>query len=128
MSFLKKIFGPSKRIRRLAQEIDQQSQAVNRFLESFDPVAVPYYSGLNLLLYWEKDKDHRYINANPAHCTIFFNLPIPYILGKTDPEIIKKIREKGEQHTFGELCFSSDEYVKNNYRPGQKPFRFKERK
>jgi len=131
---LRKLFGPSERVSKLAREIEEQQQAVERFLQQHNPTIVPYcnlrYSACFScgLMYWEKDAEHRCTTANEAHCNTFFDLSYKdahSIIGKTDVELITEYR-RHQPHTFGELCFSSDNYVQRNYQEhgSAKPTRF----
>lgn len=121
MNFLKDLlFSPSKRIQRLISEVENDHKAVYNFVEQYDPLMVPYCSVQQSrctscgLLFWKKDKDHRYISANDFHCNVFYNMSFQdakRIVGKTDLELIEDFRKRYGEHTFGELCASSDVYV-----------------
>ncbi|MEA1926735.1 MAG: hypothetical protein U9N73_00895 [Candidatus Auribacterota bacterium] len=134
ISILKKLFGPGERVTKLAKEIEEQKNSINKFLEEYDPIVVPYCSLRKTacqscgVLYWQKDKHHRYLTANEIHCNIFFDLSYKEtktVVGKTDIELITELR-KHKSHTFGELCVSSDEYIKKQYNKTHviKPIRF----
>ena len=68
---------------------------------------------------WKKDKEHRYVLANPIHCESFFGFNtsydcLQYIVGKTDAEMIDlNFYKIGVKNTFGSICFLSDKYVEN---------------
>ncbi len=121
MNFLKDLlFSPSKRIQKLISEVENDHQAVYNFVEQYDPLMIPYCSVQQSrctscgLLFWKKDEFHRYISANDFHCNVFYNLSFQdakSIVGKTDSELIKIFRERYGEHTFGELCASSDIFV-----------------
>ena len=68
-------------------------------------------------LMWCKDLEGKYIYVNPEICRVlFYNLPIEYIIGKTDIQITKKCKSLvgNENHTFGEVCKNSDLIVLEN--------------
>lgn len=68
-------------------------------------------------LMWCKDLEGKYIYVNPEICRVlFYNLPIEYIIGKTDIQITKKCKKivGDENHTFGEICKNSDLIVLEN--------------
>ncbi len=126
MNFLKNLlFSPSKRIQRLISEVENSHKAVYNFVEQYDPLMIPYCSVQQSrctscgLLYWKKDKNHRYISANDSHCNIFYNMSfqeVKSIVGKTDLELIQEFRKKHGEHTFGGICVSSDNYTQKRGR------------
>jgi len=63
-----------------------------------------------------KDKEGKFLFVNEYQCVEFFKMPktcMPDILGKTDIDVINEYRERtGKQHSFGDLCMSSDEHCK----------------
>lgn len=68
-------------------------------------------------LIWHKDKDHKYLLANPLHCESFFGLSpsidcLEYIKGKTDKELIKEcFINQNISNTLGDMCLLSDKYT-----------------
>jgi len=66
-------------------------------------------------LVWHKDKNHKYLLANPLHCELFFGLDstcLENIEGRTDQDLIKKYYiDQNIQNTFGDICLLSDQYV-----------------
>ena len=66
-------------------------------------------------LIWAKDMNNRYIFANQAICDKLLKCKQPEeALGKNDVMIAQREREAGHNHTFGEICLSSDNSVKKS--------------
>lgn len=113
----------NNRLEKLIKSIEQEQQHTKDFLRNYDPFSVDYCSIRHDkclscgLMAWQKDKNHKYINANEAHLKIFYELSLidlPKILNKTDEELITEWRKKtNTENTFGEMCFSTDDYVKS---------------
>lgn len=63
-----------------------------------------------------KDSEGRFLFVNEYQCVHFFRLPktcMPDIIGKSDIDVINEYREgTGKQHSFGDICLSSDEHCK----------------
>ncbi|WP_126380638.1 PAS domain S-box protein [Desulfovibrio ferrophilus] len=99
------------------QDITESKQAKAE-LEEFRLLLTAMTDNMMDML-WAKDTKGIYLFANKAmregllHCD-----DIPP-LGKTDVFFALRQREMGEQHTFGELCFDSDEVVLKANKPGR---------
>jgi len=113
------------RLKKLVKELDNSQKYTKEFLRNNDPYSA-YYCTIRQekcascgLLVWEKDSNHRYITANDVHLDIFYQRKdIKEVIGKTDEELIKKWREEtGIENTFGEMCISTDEYIKRIKQP-----------
>ena len=112
---------------RIIKELEFERKAVKEYLRSHDPYQTPYCSvqhGRCLscgLMAWEKDEKHRYTMVNDKHMCSFYGLEPSEkieIIGKTDADLILAWREKtGEENTFGEMCVSTDGYVKKVEEP-----------
>ena len=66
---------------------------------------------------WSKDIDGRYIVANKAFRNKFcYGMEWNEMQGKNDIELAKIFKEKvgNDNHTFGEVCFNSDEIIIRN--------------
>lgn len=71
-------------------------------------------------LIWAKDLDDRFLFANKAICEkLLMCEEQESPIGKTDLFFAKREREKGHQHTFGEICINSDEIVKATRKQGK---------
>jgi PAS domain S-box-containing protein len=71
-------------------------------------------------LIWAKDLDDRYLFANKAICEkLLMCEEQESPIGKTDLFFAKRERDKGHQHTFGEICINSDEIVKATRKQGK---------
>ncbi len=123
LNFFKKLFKPSEKLNMLVSDINNQKQAVDHFIQNNNLLSNKYCSLKDgkccstEVLYWEKNEKHQYVKANGVHCNVFFDISfndIDSIIGKTDVDMIVKYRASGKQHTFGELCISTDEYMKEN--------------
>lgn len=70
---------------------------------------------------WAKETNGRYLFANKAICDNLLMSSPKEVIGKTDIFFATREREKHpenvEWHTFGELCFNSDEVVLENMSP-----------
>jgi PAS domain S-box-containing protein len=66
---------------------------------------------------WAKDMDNRYLFANRALCDRLLMCSHPEAaIGKKDIYFAQCERDKGQRHTFGEICIDSDEVVKAEQR------------
>jgi len=107
---------------RIIKELEIERLAVIEYLRQHDPYETAYCSIQESqctscgLLVWEKDDKHRYTAVNARHLNVFYDLPISkknQIIGKTDEELITTWRDQtGCENTFGEMCVSTDDYVK----------------
>ena len=71
-------------------------------------------------LIWAKDLDDRYLFANKAICKkLLMCEEQESPLGRSDLFFARRERERGHQHTFGEICVNSDEIVKSSKEPGK---------
>ncbi len=71
-------------------------------------------------LIWAKDMDNRYIFTNQAMCDKLLKCRHPdETKGKTDLHFAQRQRQKGYQHTFGEICIDSDDITKTTRAPGR---------
>jgi PAS domain S-box-containing protein len=64
---------------------------------------------------WAKDLDGKYLMTNKAFRDKFcYGLRDDEILGKNDIQLAKEFKTKvgNNNHTFGEMCFNSDEVIK----------------
>lgn len=119
---------PADASKKLYEEIKNHRTIIKNLMVEYKEEAKwrrEYTGALSLLtesmdsFLWQKDKDNRYILANPLHCRSFFGFEgtkdcLIGILEKTDKELIKKyFLDYDIQNTFGETCLLSDEYVKD---------------
>ena len=113
-----------KTIDHLVIEHEKQKKEIDDFLRQYDPYLNRYCSISHDkctscgIMTWKKDDEHRYIDANFQHLETFFDLQPNQkikILGKTDAELIIqwRIDNPHTNFTFGEMCVSTDDYVKN---------------
>ena len=71
-------------------------------------------------LIWAKDLDGRYIFANQAICDKLLMCEHPEAtFGKTDTYFAESERQKGYNHTFGEICENSDEITLSKQSAGR---------
>jgi PAS domain S-box-containing protein len=71
-------------------------------------------------LIWAKDLDDKYLFANKAICNKLLKCDFAREpLGKNDLFFALRERERGHQHTFGEICINSDDIVKDTGKPGR---------
>ena len=115
---------------RIRKEMEKERESVKEYLRQYDPYLTHYCSVQHDrcsscgLMVWEKDREHRYTAANDRHLEVFYQLrpeDRSKIIGRTDAELIEEWRlETGDENTFGEMCVSTDEHVKNR----MMPFRF----
>ncbi|MBM9604198.1 PAS domain-containing hybrid sensor histidine kinase/response regulator [Desulfopila inferna] len=69
-------------------------------------------------LIWAKDLDDRYLFANKAICDkLLMCTPDENPLGENDLFFAQRERERGHNHTFGEICIDSDKVVKKSRKP-----------
>ena len=116
-----------KSIEEISKKAEEQREAIDLFMSRYDPTIEKFCSLRNDkciscgLMFWEKDINHRYTTANEEHCENFYKLSFPdckKIIGSTDAELMKDWnKNSGIINTFGNLCVSTDEYVKIHMRP-----------
>jgi hypothetical protein len=126
MNWLKRTMQSRKDAKELYEQVKSQNLRIQSLMlehKSLSNWTHQYSSVLGLLsesmqaLIWKKDKNHKYLLANPLHCQSFFGFDgtpecLSFVVGKNDTELIKDIfRENGIQNTFGEMCTISDEHV-----------------
>ncbi len=71
-------------------------------------------------LIWAKDLDDCYLFANKAICEkLLMSENADELIGKNDLFFAKRERQRGNQHTFGEICINSDEVVKRTGMAGR---------
>ncbi len=71
-------------------------------------------------LIWAKDLDDCFLFANKAICKkLLMCEPNESPLGKNDLFFAQRERQRGHQHTFGEICVNSDGIVKETKAPGR---------
>jgi PAS domain S-box-containing protein len=71
-------------------------------------------------LIWAKDLDDRYLFANKAICEkLLMCEEQESPIGKSDLFFAQRERDRGYQHTFGEICINSDEIVKRTRKQGK---------
>ncbi len=71
-------------------------------------------------LIWAKDMQDRYLFANQAMCDKLIKCKCPdEAIGRTDIFFAQQERDKGHNHTFGEICVNSDDIVKKTKAPGR---------
>ncbi len=71
-------------------------------------------------LIWAKDLDDTYLFTNRAICEkLLMSESTDEPLGRNDLFFATRERQKGYQHTFGEICINSDEVVKTTRKPGR---------
>ena len=71
-------------------------------------------------LLWAKDMQDRYLFANQAMCDKLIKCKHPDdAIGQTDLFFAKRERDRGHQHTFGEICVNSDETIKRKKSAGR---------
>jgi len=69
---------------------------------------------------WAKDINNRYLFANKALCnTLLMSDNDIEPLGKNDLYFAMRERQRGHNHTFGEICLDSDDIVKQTGKPGR---------
>lgn len=110
------------RLEKLLSEIEEERLSIIEFLSCHDPYNDHYCTIRKKvcnscgILAWTKDEEHRYLTANAEHLRVFYQVngcDIGFVLGRTDEELINEWRENsGEENTFGYMCISTDEYVK----------------
>jgi len=128
-NFLISFFNPDIAASILVDEIKEQRNRIKNLKEEYKSLSKwnhQYVSTLSLLteameaLIWKKDKNHKYILANPLHCKTFFGYDKAYdcldsIVGKTDNELIElNFEQLGIQNTFGKVCLISDTFTMLN--------------
>ena len=102
---------------------DDSQDAINKYKEELEAERRDRIKEQNLFvsvmdhiddMLWAKDIDGRYIVANKAFRNKFcYGLSWNEIQGRNDIELAKIFKEKvgNENHTFGEVCYNSDEVV-----------------
>jgi two-component system, cell cycle sensor histidine kinase and response regulator CckA len=70
-------------------------------------------------LIWAKDMHDRFMLVNQAMCRKLLRCDHPEeAVGKTDMFFAEQERNRGQEHTFGELCVNSDAIIKECKTPG----------
>lgn len=125
-------FNPAKASSELHSSLVEQRVRIKELKNEYRALSRwnhEYVSTLSLLteamqaLIWKKDKNHRYILANPMHCMSFFGYKeglkcLDTIKGQTDIELIEtNFISKGIQNTFPEACTLSDIYCSGKIEP-----------
>ena len=128
---IKKLFLPNHQAKELYQEIKDQKEKFHKLRKEYEEskhwnleysfLVKEATQSMNTLI-WHKDKNHRYLLANPLHCQSFFQLDstidcLTYVKGKTDLELVKKcFHDQDIKNTFGDICLLSDEHTKQQKR------------
>lgn len=125
---LRNFFNPDIASKELHESLKHQRERIAELKNEYNTLSRwnhQYVSTLSLLteamqvLIWKKDKDHRYLLANPLHCKSFFGYEISHecldsIVGRSDKELIEiNKKEFGITNSFEPICTASDAYVKN---------------
>lgn len=112
--------------KRLYEEIGQQRMKIKKLIEEYHELhewSIRYIDVLDMItssvnaLIWKKDKDKKYLLANPLHCRVFYGMEgsmscLNFLEGKTDVDLINLLyRNNGIENTFGEICLLSDGYT-----------------
>ena len=121
------ILESDKRINKIINDIEENRKEIELYIKNFDPLTTHYCSirhavcaSEESLLVWAKDSNHRYITANEVHLRVFYSKTLHQleeIIGNTAAELVEEYRESGKEHTFGELCLSTDEIVERELKP-----------
>jgi len=110
-------------IEKLMKQHQRDQDHIRMFLDAYDPYLNRYCSIQNGpckscgLMVWEKDAGHRYTQVNDQHLQTFYGL-LPQdrhlVIGRNAGDLIREIREEtGMEHTFGEICISTDDYTRD---------------
>jgi hypothetical protein len=97
------------------EQVNEELLHVNEILASNNKLIANMTHAAGGLI-CRKDSEGRFLFVNEYQCVHFFRMPktcMPDILGKTDIDIINEyIETTGKQHSFGDICMSSDEHCK----------------
>lgn len=97
------------------EQVNEELLHVNEILASNNKLIADMTHAAGGLI-CRKDSEGRFLFVNEYQCVHFFRMPktcMPDILGKTDIDIINEyIETTGKQHSFGDICMSSDEHCK----------------
>ena len=125
--FFKNLFRPNK-INKIIDELKEQRNAVNEFINNYDPYNYYYCTRQHTkcnsegLLAWEKDADLKIVKANKkanefAHRFSHSTKAKGSILNKTNTEVFDW--KNDEQNTFGQISHLTDLYVMDSKKPGR---------
>jgi hypothetical protein len=127
--FMNNFFNPAIATKQLHNELKEHRSKIKSLKMEYKSLSEwnhQYVSTLSLLteamaaLIWKKDKNHRYLLANPLHCRIFFGYDstqdcLRTIVGKTDLELIKlNFDDIGIKNNFDHVTLLSDKYAATN--------------
>ncbi|SHO42620.1 PAS domain S-box protein [Desulfopila aestuarii] len=125
ISSTKTIFGNSPAIYSIFKDITREKEAEEKRKRSEERFH-ELYSLIRLMadtvpdMIWAKDINNSYLFANKAICNNLLmcdNDVEP--LGKNDLYFANRERQRGHNHTFGEICANSDDIVKETGKAGR---------
>jgi hypothetical protein len=120
------LFQISQHTKALQEQVKADQKALTRLKQEYNAVAQTkkhYANALSAMteslgaMVWEKDKEHRYIIANPLHCAKFFQFTdvevcLELIKGYTDYEVATALNIEGSVNdTFAPVCGISDDFI-----------------
>ena len=112
------IFSIFKDITREKEAEEKRKQSEERFHELYSLIRLMADTVPDMI--WAKDIDNRYLFANKAICNNLLMCDSDVEpLGKNDLYFANRERERGHNHTFGEVCLNTDDIVKETGKAGR---------